>query len=264
MNNRIFLFFLILFFQFGFSQTKESPPTIVETVVDSLSYDGKGFLPTDSLIIANPTTDNIIFPKNFDDQFHNKYKGEEFDYTTIKPQESLWTKIEKIIKKLLRSIFGELDASKASDYSQIIMRIFAVIIIGFVLYFLVKFLLGKDGNFFFSKRNKKLNIQSQDLQENIHEINFVETISAAERNRDYRSAVRYQFLMVLKKLTDKKMINWNPEKTNKDYLSELKTPELKASFNELVYIFDYVWYGEFDINEENYNHFKQKFLNFKA
>ncbi|MEI7487385.1 MAG: hypothetical protein WCJ72_08235 [Chryseobacterium sp.] len=54
---------------------------------------------------------------------------------------------------------------------------------------------------------------------------------------------------MLKKLSDKKSINWNPEKTNKDYVTELKVPNLKNEFSNLSYIFEYVWYGEFSIDE---------------
>ena len=80
---------------------------------------------------------------------------------------------------------------------------------------------------------------------------------------DYRSAVRYQFLFILKKLSDKKLINWNPEKTNKDYAAELKAPHLKNDFSNLSYIFDYVWYGEFSIEEQSYQKFKNKYQAFK-
>ena len=64
---------------------------------------------------------------------------------------------------------------------------------------------------------------------------------------------------VLKKLSDKKQIDWNTEKTNHDYLKELKSESSKTNFAELLYIFEYVWYGEFEINEEAYLQFKKKF-----
>ena len=261
MKFRIFLFFFILQFISGNSQ--ELPPPPISPIKDSADVLYNKQFYSDSILLKKPTTDNIVFPKSFEDKFQSKYKGSDYDYTTIKPRESLWQKIQKRIKKILESIFGKVDQNKTASYAENIMRIFAVIIIGFVLYFLIKFLLGKDGNFLFSKKNKKINIENQDLQENIHEINFSESIEKFERQKDYRSAVRYQFLLVLKKLADKKLINWNPEKTNKDYLSELKTDHLKSSFKELAYIFDYVWYGEFEVNEESYKDFKQKFLNFK-
>lgn len=258
MKFKILLLFLH-FFTFGISQ--EVPPKI-SVVIDSV-VSKSGQYKADSLLKIKPSTDNLVYPKSFDSQFRSKYKGQDFDYTTVRPRESLWQKIQKRIIKILESIFGEVDPSKASSYAATIMRIFGILIIGFVLYVLVKFLLNKEGNFFFGKNNKKIDIRNQDLHENIHEINFKEAIEGYEKQKDYRSAIRYQFLLILKKLTDHKHLNWNPEKTNKDYLAEVQNESLKSSFKELVYIFDYVWYGEFEVNEDNYNHFKQKFLKFK-
>ena len=261
MRFRILIFFFLQLFFYGSSQELPPPPISIESNhLDSIEIDDLQYY-TDSLLIENPTTDDIVFPKSFEEKFQSRYKGPDYDYTTIKPRESLWQKIQKRVRKILESIFGKVDPNKTEKYAENLMRIIAVIVIGFVLYFLIKFLLGKDGNFFFSKKKKKFDIDNQDLNENIHEINFPESIERFERNKDYRSAVRYQFLFFLKKLADKKLINWNPEKTNKDYLSELKNTELNLGFKELAYVFDYVWYGEFEVNEESYKHFKQQFLN---
>ena len=68
-----------------------------------------------------------------------------------------------------------------------------------------------------------------------------------------------RFLNVLKNLSDKKLIDWNVEKTNHDYLKALKTEQSKTVFAELLYIFEYVWYGEFEVNEETYHQLKKKF-----
>lgn len=258
--HRFFLAFIFLISFKTMAQEYAPPPPPVATAVVELDTAEVG---TDSMLKNNATSDNIVFPKKFDEKFQDKYKGPEYDYTTIKPRESLWQKIQKRIKKILESIFGEVDPNKTSNYAENIMRVFAIIIIGFVLYFLIKFLLGKDGNFFFSKKNKKIIIADTELHENIHEINFPQTIDEFERKKDFRSAVRYRFLYVLKQLSDKKYIEWNPEKTNRDYFAEMKNVGLKDRFKDLIYIFDYVWYGEFDIDENSYSSFKQKFLNFK-
>ena len=97
-----------------------------------------------------------------------------------------------------------------------------------------------------------------ELHENIHEINFQESIKDYERNRDFRYAVRYQFLWVLKILADKNIIEWNPEKTNRDYMSEIKEKQLQGKFRDATKIFDYVWYGEFEIDENSYHKMKEK------
>lgn len=258
MRFRILFFSLFFFFSFCFSREEQAS---VEVVPDSTYYTQKDLFPADSLLRENYWTDNATYPKNFKPNFRNSYKNEDFNYTTIKPHESLWERIKRKLRKLWESIFGKIDNEKADDYTNLTLRFLAIVVIGFLLYFIIRYLASKDGNFFFSKKNKKINIPEGDIHEDIHEINFPETIAKYEREKDFRMAVRYRFLQVLKNLSDKKMIDWNIEKTNKDYVRELKSESQKHNFEELAYIFDYVWYGEFEINEKDYQHFKEKFEN---
>ena len=256
--------FFILFFIVFSAFAQEGKDMHVTEAIDSVAVVRyRNMVPADSVLKKYPYTSNKIYPKELEANFQEKYKGEEFDYETIKPKESLWEKIQKRIQKLLEAIFGKMAPLQANDIAETVFRILAIIIIGLVLYFFISYLLNKNGNFIFGKKNKKVNIEGEELNENIHEINFPESIAQFERQKDYRSAVRYQYLFLLKKLTDKNLIAWNPEKTNKDYEQELKTPAMKENFSQLSYIFDYVWYGEFDIDEESYNNFRKRFSDFK-
>lgn len=262
MNKFLYLFLLFFFLNSANAQ-----------VADSISYDEtkdsilqnyhKGMLPTDSILKHRIVTENNIFPKKFKENLKSRYKEKDFDYTTNKPRESFFAKLQRKISQLLQSIFGESTIGKSMDITWVLIRLFAIALVGFLLYFIIKYLVGKDGNFIFGKRNKKVDITEEQLHENIHEINFPESIASFERAEDYRSAIRYQFLYILKKLSDKKLINWNPEKTNKDYVRELKTDSIQQEFSQLSYIFDYVWYGEFEINETTYQKFKSQYQSFK-
>jgi len=260
------LFFLLIFFSFesSFAQDQTGPPPVAEAYIDSLNTGHyKNMYRADSVLLKNPVSENTVYPKKFKENIQSRYKGNEFDYTTIKPKESFWQKLLRKIDKILQSIFGDTVFTKSGNIAGILIRIFAIILVGFLLYFIIKYLIGKDGNFIFGKKNKKVIIKDEELHENIHEINFPESIAKFEREGDYRSAIRYQFLFVLKKLSDKKSINWNPEKTNKDYVAELKAPHLKNDFSNLSYIFEYVWYGEFSIDEQSYQKFKAQYQAFK-
>lgn len=263
--NKIF-FFLLIFFSFEFYYAQNDPqPTVVEEYIEDSLNTGhyKNMYRADSVLLKNPVSENTVYPKKFKENIQSRYKGNEFDYTTVKPKESFWQKLLRKVGQILQSIFGDTVFSKSGNIAGILIRIFGIVLVGFLLYFIVKYLIGKDGNFIFGKKNRKVIIKDEELYENIHEINFPESIATFERAGDYRSAVRYQFLFVLKKLSDKKSINWNPEKTNKDYVAELKTPHLKNNFSNLSYIFEYVWYGEFSIDEQNYQKFKTQYQAFK-
>ena len=144
----------------------------IEQTLDDYTY----LRQMDSLLGSMKETDDVIFPKTFPENYKNKYKSEEFDYTATKPKESIWDKIQRAFGELLESIFGKIDSSKPFDFAENALYFLAVVIIGFVLYFLIKFLISKEGNFFFGKKNKKINIETQELHENIHEINFMDSI----------------------------------------------------------------------------------------
>lgn len=258
------LFFILFFLTLGLVRGQEDGST-GDDLVDSLYTTGhyRNMLRADSVLMENPVSENPIYPKQFKENIPSRYKGNEFDYSVSKPKESFGQKLMRKINQLLQSIFGETAFTKSAKFTEVLIRLFAIILVGFLLYFIIKYILGKDGNFIFGKKNKKLDLNVEELHENIHEINFPESIAKFEHAQDFRSAVRYQFLYILKKLSDKKLINWNPEKTNKDYAAELKALHLKNEFSDLAYIFDYVWYGEFNIEEQSYQKFKNKYQSFK-
>jgi len=85
--------------------------------------------------------------------------------------------------------------------------------------------------------------------ENVHEMNFEQLIAQAVSNKDYRLATRFMYLRNLKSLTDKKIINWNPNKTNYSYQYEISDNDLRQQFVNTTFIFDYVWYGEFALDD---------------
>ncbi len=258
------LFFILFFLSLGLVQAQDDG-YVDDYLGDSLYTTGhyRNMLRADSVLMGKPVSENVVYPKNFKENIPSRYKGNEFDYSVSKPRESFGQKLMRKINQFLQSIFGETAFTKSVKFTTVLIRLFAIILVGFLLYFIIKYVLGKDGNFIFGKKNKKLDLNVEELHENIHEINFPESIARFENAKDYRSAVRYQFLFTLKKLSDRKLISWNPEKTNKDYVAELKTPHIKKDFSDLSYIFDYVWYGEFNIEEQSYQNFKNKYQAFK-
>ena len=60
-------------------------------------------------------------------------------------------------------------------------------------------------------------------------------------------------------MSEKSIIDWNPEKTNSDYLYEIKNDSLKTDFQYASYLYNYIWYGEFEINDTNFLSIKKTF-----
>ena len=231
----------------------------VEVFSDENSLDG--MLATDSLLKQKLQTDNTVYGKKFRENIASRYKEDDFNYETIKPRESFLDRLMRKIDRFLNSFLGN-NFNSSFSLGKILLRIFVIILAGFVIYFLIRFLIGKNIGFF-GRKNINIEIKDEDLHENIHEINFSDTIAQFENSAEYRMAVRYQFLLILKKLSDKKIIAWNPEKTNKEYSNEIKSENLKSQFSDLALIFDYIWYGEFGVDHSSYLKFKEQFQSFK-
>lgn len=242
---------LSLFF-FGKSWAKTEVVEVAEPATEEKFY------PSDSLLDAQSKIDNVLYPKKIEDKFKDKYKNDpDFIYDESKTKESILDRMSRRLKKWLESIFGIHDWRLDREVLELFYIIVAILIVTGVLYFIItRFFL--DGVGIFSRKNKKVEIKAKELNENIHEINFPKTILDYEQQKNYRLAVRYQYLYILKKLTDKKLIEWNPEKTNEDYAKEFGNKD----FRSLSYIFDYVWYGEFSIDAESYQQFKTQFEEF--
>jgi hypothetical protein len=70
------------------------------------------------------------------------------------------------------------------------------------------------------------------------------------------------YLKSLKELNKKNLIHWSIQKTNSDYLNELRSGPLKKSFKDTTLIFEYIWYGDFHIDEPLLQKVKVSFDNF--
>jgi hypothetical protein len=88
-------------------------------------------------------------------------------------------------------------------------------------------------------------------------------IDAAIAEKAYRQAVRLFFVYCLRGLSSRGFIGWQPEKTNRDYLLELKERDLMPAFRELVRWFEYVWYGQIELNEQQFEQVMGKFRAFE-
>ena len=91
---------------------------------------------------------------------------------------------------------------------------------------------------------------------------YNELIIEAESKSDYNLAIRYLYLQSLKKLSDRELILFSPDKTNKFYLQELGGNASQFEFASLTLNYEYVWYGKFAINRDRYQRLKEKFILF--
>ncbi|HET9056163.1 MAG TPA: DUF4129 domain-containing protein [Chitinophagaceae bacterium] len=81
----------------------------------------------------------------------------------------------------------------------------------------------------------------------------------AVQSGNYRMAVRFAYLELLQFLTDKRIIEVRSDKTNYQYVSELKSYSWVDAFAALTLTYEYVWYGKYEIGSEKYNRIDEEF-----
>ncbi|PWB24732.1 DUF4129 domain-containing protein [Flavobacterium sp. HTF] len=187
--------------------------------------------------------------KNFPKNFKKKYTDSDFVYEYKAPEKNWWDHFKEWLASILRNLFTFKNPAAALNVVAILLKVIAVVIIVFVIYLIVKALIGKEGKWIFGKDANKKTIHYSELEKNIHLLDFKKLIQESLEKGERRIAIRYYYLWLLKVMAQNHYIEWDIEKTNSDYLYEIQSPVYKEDFTYLSYLYNYIWYGEFEIDE---------------
>jgi len=117
-------------------------------------------------------------------------------------------------------------------------------------------------NFFILSRAKKTrNAKGETVEVSVNE-NLDQKINEAINSKSYRLAIRYMYLKTLKVLSDNNLITLHAKSTNQDYVRQLYNYDNLGQFRQLTRIYEYVWYGEFDPTEIQFDIIKTNFNRF--
>lgn len=203
--------------------------------------------------------------KHFNAQHIRDYKKQsDFNYkeTTQKPSivERIFNWFKKIVHRFLIWLFG---VEKATGILKTTFLILPYLILALCLFVLTKFFIKinvkqlTDGTLSNSK-----NVQVFDEDSLLKFENLDQLINKAVADGNFRLAIRFEYLKILKQLSAKNLIDWQAHKTNDDYCNELLNNDLKPVFKQSTLMFDYVWYGSFLVNDAHYKSIKSIFDDF--
>ena len=198
--------------------------------------------------IKTDSTEVIVKP--FKENLQDRYQDSDFNYD-INDTGGV-NLIQGLLGRFFRwlgNVFG-IDIDFV-DYRTLEIIVYSLLGIG-SLYLFLKFMFQSPVGSVFKTEEQDIEGFSY-VEENINEVNFEDLISSALKQNNYRLATRYLYLKSLKILSKKGIIDWHYDKTNSDYINEITNETTKQSFKRISYIYDYVWYGEFDIDENQFN-----------
>lgn len=197
--------------------------------------------------------------RQFEENFQENYSSSDFDYNEeiiINDQSSWLQRMRERFRRWWEGLFYSTDGIETGW--TVLIKFLAIGAVLVLVFFILRTLF--RGEFTGIFRRAKSISASDVISENIHEVDFSKLVSDAKTANDYRIAVRFYYLWLLKVMSEKKIIKWHVDKTNTEYLYEIKKAEIRDDFRYLSYVFDYCWYGEFEINESEFSKIEVSFI----
>ncbi len=260
--NLHFLSLLIVLCSHSFGQSSgvESPP-------DS-GFISKEF--SDSAEISGNSLDTVLkafqFPITLD-SFQQWKESGDFDYmkfldSLLRKGSALHsdtTSIDNSTGK--RRTARENEATQSllnSDPIKVFFWALAIFFIAFIVYKI--FLTGS----LFARKNKRVeNNEDDEIPDTLEAASkYYALISEAESRNDFNLSTRYLYLQTIKMLIDRDMVSYSPGKTNYSYVKELTGKSFRDEFASLTLNYEYVWYGKFAMNADQYKQLKLRFISF--
>lgn len=132
------------------------------------------------------------------------------------------------------------------------------LIICILLYFIYLFL-KNHGIKIFAAKPRQVAVEQTELSNDIFEIDFNTEIEKYIQLQNFSLATRLLFLQLLRRLSEKELIEYAPDKTNFDYLMQLSNKPLFNDFSALVKYYEYIFYGNFPVNANQFAIIKKQF-----
>lgn len=196
-----------------------------------------------------------IEKKQFNNETINSYKSSDtFDYAVEESGPSLYEQISEWFNRVLRKIFSWFfdDVETPVGFVLTLIEILPYIIAVIVLYLIINFFLKVNSRNIINGQNNKEIVHIKDEEELLNSKDLPQLIALALKEQNYRLATRYQYVLLLQKLSNKELIVWEQQKTNEDYIKEVARKNIHTEFEEITRFYDYVWYGNFEINNQEY------------
>ena len=208
-----------------------------------------------TLLILLTTTLNL-YAQNINtirkDSISDKYNDFKYNYEDYSDYLKNENKVSKDEFEFNKDSNLDLNRNGILTF-KIIGYILIAAIILVIIYFFVK-----NKGILFNNQTKKI-YTDEYLQENIHKIDLKELLNQAILEQNKPLIIRYYFLIFLKNISVKNYISFDPNKTNTDYLYEIKNNNLRSDFEYASYLYTYIWYGKFEITDDIFNKAKQHF-----
>ena len=198
-------------------------------------------------------TESDVQPVTFDkDKLEDFKNNDQFDYTELK-EAGWWTNFKNWVSEMWRKFWNWLlGDNQANSFWAFLIEILPYLIIAGIIAFIIWlfFKLNPGAKILKSKETPEVFFTEEEEIIKTKDIQLL--IQKALEQKDYRLAVRYYYLLILKKLREAHLIEYEFDKTNSDYIAEITSEEMNTNFKKVTTLYDYIWYGSFKVTENDY------------
>lgn len=253
-NIKIFLILLMMILLYAFNSNAQT-------------LDSSGVSSDDSAIIYNNSNPSMNYLTEKDTIIKWK-NSREFAYihyldSLLRKQKDLRTDTVSVDENTGNIKRSHVSGNDLSGLNKILnslpVRIFFWCLAFIFIFFIFYKVFFKNGIF---RRGRKMQTISKD-EDTVDELDDISNYDAlvlqAEKENNLNVAVRYLFLKTLKNISDKELIHFAADKTNSEYLGEMKSHKYFSEFGWLTRNYEYLWYGKFSIDSGEYSKLKERF-----
>lgn len=185
-----------------------------------------------------------------------KYSGPEFRYELDRGESvNLLSRFVHWFLNTLGDIFGvDISPTAVLVFEYVIYVLMGAL----ALYLVIRMFINERFSSLFTQKARSI-VDLELSQHHIETLDLDTLVEEALKERNYRLAVRYRFLKILKLLSQRELIDWHYEKTNMDYLEEISHGPLQGEFKKASYLFENIWYGQQPIDEMEYREVDHSF-----
>ena len=227
------IFFIIFLFTEGIAQDQTG-----ETIKPVVVYDD----------------DSQVEPLDLDESKIDEFKNDdEFNYQEIEAVDTVWNKFLRWLGEMWDSFWRWLLGDyEPGGFIAFIIQLLPYLIVAGIVFFVIWLFYKLNPGARFLKSKEKPEVFFTEEEEIIRSRNIQELIQKALEEKNYRLAIRYYYLLVLKKLTKAEIITYEFDKTNSEYVSEISSETISGQFSKVTILYDYIWYGSFDVTETDF------------
>lgn len=241
------------------AQSRGGLPDSINTTEEQLPPDsaamGGGAADSAARDIPTPSADTVVF-RAVPDSAVARYQGDrDFAYANdpayweiIRPHDSGENRFLEFLIRLFSS----------KGFRYFLYMLLATVL----LYALYKITKENKLHLFYRRSPGKGGVPGMEEGTSPLEEDLDKKIAEALQAGDHRLGTRYLFLKTLRLLDERELIHYETKATNHEYIRQMSPHRQGRDFQFLAGAYEHVWYGDFPLNEEQFDRLLHYFQDF--